>query len=123
MQQVNICPLCNNKNKLINHHWYEENNLKTSHHEYICQSCNNILRSKDNSHILPNWETQKQIIINKTLIINKPPRTNKLVTLTIRISPELKERIKQLAFKRMRSSNIWWLGLLTGKASLEIDYS
>jgi len=58
------CPLCSVRDKLVLHHWFdEEQHCQT---EYVCTCCNGKLVGcvfgMDN-HELPSWEEQKKFIL------------------------------------------------------------
>lgn len=101
---IGQCPLCLSTDvKLINHHWFEIEQLNIEHEEYICHSCNIKLVSRASNHILPSWAEQINIIRDKKSLKTKEPT----ITRYIRLRQSLLDTIAVLAQKRKWSINAW----------------
>jgi len=60
----NQCPICLREEKLVKHHWWEDNTQMVGHLRLICHCCNMALRTMngDDNHVLPEWDKQVEYV-------------------------------------------------------------
>jgi hypothetical protein len=113
---LGTCPICNKHSiKLVKHHWFDDESLSVGHIRLICYNCNSLLKSNERNHILPNWETQIEMIhnyhsmIESTNTITKPAFISKRPRVIVPVSmpPTLKARIDRIARISGTNRNHW----------------
>ena len=58
------CPICLSEDKLVQHHWYNDQAHMVGHIRAICHCCNITLKAldSDRNHVLPVWDKQVEFV-------------------------------------------------------------